>query len=143
MKKQNGITMMSLLIYIMAFVTIIGVLSSITVFFNNNTKDINMQTASNSEYNKFNLYMLEYTENDYNVSKISEENTDIPFVTFSNGVSSNTFVLLENILYFNQIKLCENVDEFKIKKDIAENGKDILKTYLKVNGTVYTTDYVL
>lgn len=47
------------------------------------------------------------------------------------------------MLYFNEIKLCENVDDFKIEKSVAENGKDILKTYLKINGTVYTTDYVM
>ncbi len=47
------------------------------------------------------------------------------------------------MLYFNQIKLCENIDEFKVTKEIAENGSDLLKTYLNIDGKVYTTDYVI
>lgn len=47
------------------------------------------------------------------------------------------------MLYFNRIKLCENVDDFKVEVATVDNGKEVLKTYLQINGTVYTTDYVM
>ena len=64
---------MSLTIYIIAFVIIIGIVGSITVFFSNNTKDINMNVGASSEYNKFNLYMLEQTKNDFKILKIFDK----------------------------------------------------------------------
>ena len=135
MKNNKGITMTSLSIYVISFVIIIGIISSITVFFNSNSKEISKETASASEYNKFNLYMLEYTKGAYKI-----ESTDAEGIKFTNG---DKFVKKGNILYFNKIKLCENIDEFKVEKATAINGKEVLKTYIKINGTVYTTDYVI
>ncbi len=135
--------MVSLVIYIISFVVIIGIVGVITTVFNSNMKDINRTNGTSSEYNKFNLYMLDQTQGGYSVGKCSDEAETAGYVTFSNGKNSNTFVLLGNMLYFNKIKLCENIEEFKVKKEIAENGNDILKTYININGTVYSTDYVL
>lgn len=135
--------MVSLVIYIISFVIIIGIVGMITTVFNYNIKDINMTSGASSEYNKFNLYMLDQTQGGYSIAKCSNETDTHGYVMFSNGKSSNTFVLLENMLYFNKIKLCENVKEFKVKKEIAENGNDILKTYININDTVYSTDYVI
>lgn len=134
--------MVSLVIYLMSFVIIIGILGSITVFFGSQTNDINMSSGASSEYNKFNLYMLKQTKNSIDF-KINNETEKNQYVTFSDGKSSNTFLQKGNLLYFNKIKLCENVDDFKLETTIAQNGKKVLKTYLQINGTVYTTDYVI
>lgn len=131
---------MSLVIYIMAFLVILGIVGTITVFFSNNTKDISFETSSSSEYNKFNLYMLDQTKNGNKVTKPTKNDKTNKYIQFSNG---NTFVKIDNILYFNKIKLCENVNEFKFSVETATNGKDVLKTYIDINGTVYTTDYVI
>lgn len=135
--------MTSLVVYILAFVVIIGIIGSITVFFNNNLEDANMTAGASAEYNKFNVYMLSQTKNGYTISKCAVKTDENQYVTFSNGQESNTFVKLGDMLYFNEIKLCENVDEFKVEQTTAENGKSVLKTYLNINGTVYTTDYVV
>ena len=132
--------MSSLVIYVISFVVIIGIVGTITTVFNNNIQDINLSSGTSSEYNKFNLYMLEQTQNGYSVLKY---NNNESYVTFSNGETSNSFVLLGNILYFNKIKLCENVKEFKLEQTVAENGNDVLKTYININDRVYTTDYVI
>lgn len=137
--------MISLVIYIASFVIVIGIVGSITIFFNNNIRNIRGSESVSSEYNKFNSYMLEYTKNGYEILKSSEEGEEETFVTFSNSKDGgvNTFVKLGDILYFNKIKLCEKVEEFELKQDVAENGKKVLKTKLNINGTVYTTDYVM
>lgn len=135
--------MVSLVIYVISFVVIIAIVGMITTVFNRNIKNMNMTSGTSSEYNKFNLYMLEQTQGGYSVLKCSDETDLAGYVTFSNGTSSNTFVLLENMLYFNQIKLCENVKEFKVAKEVAENGNDVLKTYININDKIYTTDYMI
>lgn len=93
--------MVSLSLYIISFMIIMGIVGSITVFFSNSTKDINMASGASSEYNKFNLYMLEYTKNGYEISKISEDiNAQEQFVTFSKGGASDTFVKLREYVIF-------------------------------------------
>ena len=135
--------MVSLVIYIIGFVIIIGIVGTITVFFSNQAREVKENAGTNSEYNKFNLYMLDQTKSGYKIAKMSEETAEEQYVTFSKDIDKNTFVLKGNILYFNEVKLCENVEEFKLSKKPATNGKEVLKTYLNVTGTVYTTDYVI
>ena len=135
--------MISLVVYVLSFAVIIGIVASITTFFSNNIQNLNKTESVSAEYNKFNAYMLNYTKNGYSVFKVSEENAENPYITFSDGTNYNTFVLMGNLLYFNKIKLCENIEEFKIMQEVAENGKSVLKTYININGTVYTTDYVM
>ena len=93
--------MTSLVIYVLAFVVIIAIVGSITVFFNNNLKNANMATGASSEYNKFNLYMLNQTKNGYKISKCALPTDETQYVTFSNGEETNTFVKLGDLLYFN------------------------------------------
>lgn len=145
--------MVSLVIYILSFSIIIGIIGAITVFFSNNMRDMNKTAGSSSEYNKFNLYMLEYTKNCYEFNygtEIIDENgenklneNDRYLTFFKNDAEEVTFVKLGDILYFNHIKLCENVDKFEVKESTAENGKAVLETYIQINGTAYTTDYVI
>lgn len=139
--------MVSLMIYISAFLMIIGVMGTVINFFSDNTKEINLSVAASSEYNKFNLYMLDLTKNGFQISEGTSSLAENNYVTFVDDTGDvqekNTFVKLGNILYFNEKKLCENVDDFKVRVENANNGKKVLKTYLQVNGTVYTTDYVV
>ena len=136
--------MVGLVIYIASFVIVIAIVASITTFFNSNVRNLNGSGSISAEYNKFNVYMLEYTKNGYDILRCSSDTSaEEQFIIFTKDGKMDTFAKLGNGLYFNQIKLCEKVDEFKIEKTKAENGKDLVKTYLKIDGTAYTTDYVM
>lgn len=144
MKNQKGITMTSLVLYIMAFIIVIAVVGSITIFFNSNINDINTTVGVNSEYNKFNLYMLKYTKTGQVVIHPNEDLKETDYITFKNKEDKlNSFIFLKNSLYFNNIKLCDNVKEFKVKKEIQENEKVKISTYIDIEGTVFTTDYIM
>jgi len=132
--------MLSLVFYIVSFTVIIGIVSSITIFFNNNIRDLNGTVTTSSEYNKFNLYMLEYTKNGYTPS-VSNENTVVIFS--KNNNDSVKFTFLSNTLYFNKIKLCENVNDANFEIVTAANGKLVLRTIIDINGIEYDTDYVI
>ena len=134
--------MVSLVIYILSFLIIIGILTSVTNFFNNNIRDLNTTVSSSSEYNKFNLYFLNYTKNGYSVQPASNSITFAK--TLQNGtIDTAKFTFVDSTLYYNKVKLCENVNEFNFQKEENDNEKEILKTSIKINGTVYTTDYVI
>lgn len=147
MKSQKGVTMLALVIYVASFMMITGIVGAITTYFYNNMKLIDTNISTSSEYNKLNLYMAKYTKDEnYNILKYDE--TDGKYITFEglspadNSLQKYTFVKLGDILYLNQAKLCTNVDEFKVSID-SSTGKDVLKVFFKVDGTAYSTEYVL
>ena len=127
--------MTSLVMYIVSFMVVIGIVGAITTFFSKNVNE-NLSSGASSEYNKFNLYMLYETKQGNN----TVTNCENGFVTFANG---DKFTCENGILYFNSIKLCENVTQFDATKNIGDNGKEVLVTTLKINETEYVTNYVI
>ncbi len=150
MKSQKGVTMLALVIYVASFMMITGLVGAITTYFYNNMKLIDTNISTSSEYNKLNLYMAKYTKNEkYKIIKYDEINGR--YITFQGSspkdnttIETYTFVKPEgnNILYLNQTKLCSNVDEFKVTID-SSTGKDVLQVLFKVDGTTFSTEYVL
>ena len=141
MRNQKGITMVSLVIYVLSFAIIIGIIGSVTAFFSSGMREMNQNAGASSEYNKFNIYMSKYTKNGYNI--IPDEYENNQYIAFEKDGEKIVFEKVDDILYVDNVKLCENVDEFEAKAITTENGKDMLKTKIKINGVVYTTDYVI
>ena len=159
MKSQKGITMVSLILYVASFLVITATIAGITTFFYSNIEILDGSIASNSQYNKFNLYFLNECKKQDNkllAWRESESSKDIvnlsnattiedKFITFKDGQGNkNSFIYnpSSNDLYYNSIKLCDQVDDFQIKVD-QTTGKSILKIFIKIDGTAFSTDYVL
>ena len=149
MKSQKGVTMLALVIYVASFMLITGIVGAITTYFYNNIKLIDTNIATNSEYNKLNLYMAKFTKNeDMEIVSYGELNNST-YITFrgpspTGTVMSYTFVkpYISDILYLNKAKLCTNVDNFGVNVD-ESTGKKVLKIFFQVAGTVYSTEYVV
>ena len=157
MKSQKGITMLSLVIYVASFLAVTGLVAVITTFFYNNLKIINTDMGSSAYYNKLNLYMANEAKKSGNQICNYKSGDDVQnFVTFKdNSNKKNTFVKIGNIIYYNEfegsgdsitcykkIALCKNVNEFKINVD-ETSGKKVLKVYVNIDGTAYSTNYVV
>ena len=158
MKSQKGITMISLIIYVVSFLLVTVTVAGITTFFYNNIEVLDDSIGSNSQYNKFNLYLLNECKKDGNkllawkesdeskkVSQLENESVEKKFITFEdNSGKKNSFIYDdENYkLYYNSIKLCDNVEGFEIKVEEV-NGKTVLKIFIKIEGTSFSTEYVV
>ena len=159
MKSQKGITMISLILYVASFLVITTTIAGITTFFYSNIEILDGSVASNSQYNKFNLYFLNeckkqenkvlaWKESDTNKSmtKLTNAGTIVDkFITFKDSLGNkNSFIYVSgtNDLYYNSIKLCDEVDDFQIKVD-ETTGKTILKIFIKIDGTAFSTEYVV
>ena len=81
-------------------------------------------------------------DNTENLSESSVDNTFITFENESNVKNSFIYVANEKNLYYNSIKLCEDVEKFKFKIDNS-NGNTVLKIFIQIDGIPYTTDYVV
>lgn len=157
MKSQKGITMISLILYVASFLAVTATVGGITTFFYNNMEILDSSIGSNSAYNKFNLYLLtecKETGNELyawkgettNVSRLSNSTSATnTFITFKNSSGEfNSFIYdsTNKDLYYNSIKLCDKVDDFKVKVD-ETTGKMVLKVLIVIDGTSFSTDYVV
>ena len=79
------------------------------------------------------------------IEDTSEANkTAIQFITTNNSNSTtNTIGKVGDSIYYNKIKLCDNVNDFKVSKKIV-NGKEKISIELKFeNNETYGSDYIL
>lgn len=159
MKSQKGITMISLILYVTSFVAVTTVVAGVTTFFYSNMKIMDTGIGSNSSYNKFNLYLLNeckkadvslYAWKDIKLStgetsRLSTVPTDNSFITFLNSDGTKNSFIYDSTnknVYYNSIKLCENVNDFQIKID-ETTGKDVLTILINIDGTAFQTKYVV
>ncbi|MBR3696679.1 MAG: hypothetical protein IKM97_00155 [Clostridia bacterium] len=163
MKSKKGVTMMSLILYVASFLIVTTVVATITTFFYNNVVILDTKTSSNSQYNRINLYFLNQCKKN-NVSLFAWKNIDIEanidtpsnisalknnpegaFITFKeeNNIK-NSFIYVEDEknLYFNSVKIGQDIEEFKFKIDYSF-GKPVLKVFINIDGTSFTTEYVV
>lgn len=153
MKSQKGVTMISLVIYVSSFLVIAGIVGAITTYFYNNMDIVEASASSSAEYNKLNVYLLKqtkssdvtlvgYTDNPHKVVEIDGSDENASYITFKlqNG-KENTFVHVNDILYFNKIKLCENVEKFEV--NVEEGDKTTLVITVQISNKQYKTKYVI
>ena len=58
MKEQKGITLVSLIIYIVVMIIVIAVMGTIVKQFYENTNEVQQDTEDILEFNKFNTYFI-------------------------------------------------------------------------------------
>lgn len=137
--------MKNLLKFIICFYIIICIIGVILSYFHKNLLNINTEVSVNSEYANLNLYFLKMTKNN-NVKirnyGLVDDDTSSYFITFENADgTTNTFLKSGNIIYFNKIKLCENVESFKVIVD--KSIKTSVSIEVMILGQVYNSQYVL
>ncbi len=137
MKSQRGVTLTSLVIYIVVVLIVLGILATIRTNFQSNLKQINKEGTSNSEIDKFNIYFLKEVKKQGNdIEKI--DNTEITFIT------GNKYSFRDNIIYLNgNIKIAENIDKCVFRSEL-QNGKTVITVEIKAsNSEEKIIEYVL
>lgn len=143
--NSNTKILRALISFIILFYIIICIVGLILNYFYKNITDLNKTVSSNSEYSNLNLYFLKTVkEHDVKIKNyglVDDDNLSY-YITFENDDgTTNTFIKVGNIIYFNNIKICNNVESFKIIVDKT------LKTSISVEaiilGNVYSSQYVI
>ena len=122
MKEEKGITLTSLVIYVIVMIIVIGVMSSIINNFYSNTGDVHSAVQEIVEFNKFNTYFLKEVKLQGNaVDKFNTEDEN-PYILFTSG---NSFMFDDNKIYYNNIEICRNVTDanFEFVTYTDENGE--------------------
>lgn len=132
-------------IYIFLLLIVFVAISWITGLFYNTLKMRRNEISMNSDYTNLNLYFLKMTKNPgvkIDSYGLVDEDLQSYYITFENNDGTkNTFIKLNDIIYYNKIKLCENVESFKVIVD--KTGKESISTEVIINGKTYTSQYVI
>ena len=138
MKSDSGLTMTSLIVYMIAMVIAVSTIATITSFFYTNVSSLENDATNISEITKFHMYFLDETTK-YNNSIISAKKNQIVFQT------NNAFTFQDNAIYYNQVKICDNVKDaqFSVGEQNSKTKIDVLLTFGDKMEFTRTTTYVL
>ena len=140
MKSNKGVTLTSLIIYVIGLMVILGIMNSFLRYFNNNVKEITIKEDSNEQYAKLSSYLIKDLNSELlEFIKVSseEEEGDYIILKFKNNIE-HQYVKVQDCIYFlntgtenrKKILLCKNVEEVTTKLFKYENNN--LKINLRI-----------
>lgn len=142
---QTNKIMFKLLLYVLVFTIMVFIIGNIMNTYYKNVKALNNEAKVASEVSKFDLYMLKNIKaQNTKIRKVGivDEDENSYYITFQkDDGSTNSFIKKGNIIYYNQIKLCENVDFFRVVVDRSE--KESITVDLTINGKEHNLQYVI
>ena len=115
MKNNRGITLTSLIIYIIGMTLVIATITTLTTYFYKNVNIEEISDDSATQYTKFTSIFTEEINKESNRvvdSKILKDeggNTEESYIIFSSG-NQYTFKKVNKSIYKNNIKICENIE---------------------------------
>lgn len=113
MKENRGITLTSLIIYVIGMVIVVSLIATLTTFF---YKNVNVDNISKdtTQYTKFsNLFLDEINKKDNDIVECKtteEDGQKISYIIFSDG-NQYTYKAENKSVYKNKIKICKDVEE--------------------------------
>jgi hypothetical protein len=147
MKSNKGMTLISLMVYIIALAIVIGVISMFTKYFYKNKNETIVSNKTTEQYTMF----LTYLTDDINSENVKDLNVDADNINlyFTDG-SVHQYAFDESgkkiyyVLYDSkyvkqkQIVLCDNVESSEFSYD-SENDK--IKTQIVINSITYNNSF--
>ena len=135
MKNEKGITLVSLIIYVIAMSIVIGIIAVISGYFYKNVADTSENIEPMVEYTKFNSFFSEeVNEKGIKVLECKTANNEdgsinTSYIVFDNGVQY-TYISGNKGIYRNKVKIARGIDEctFEYKE---ENDKNIVNVSFK------------
>lgn len=137
MKSEKGVTIISLIIYVIVLSIVIGMVAIISGAFMDSVDDAEMYTDPIEQYTTFNSYFSE--EVNHLGLEVSQCGDD--YILFSNGVQYS-FISENRGIYKDKVKICRNIDNCNFSQ-LIENGKTVIIVEFSVEGQSRTTKYTL
>lgn len=139
MKSQKGITLGTLILYIILVLIILGILVTVTTSFQGGIKKINEEGTKNINIDKFNMYFLKEVKKSGN--KISSITTSEILFATGNKYSYNS---TEKGIYLNDnIKIAEDIIKCEFSSNTID-GKTVITVTIQAQGAEEKSfEYVL
>lgn len=129
MKSEKGITLTSLVIYVIGITIIFAVVANLTIYFNKNSRTIEYTTNNSAQITRLNQYLINDTKKEN--AQITEANENIIIIQANGETIKYTYDKNSKGIYRNKVKIANDVQSPEIKKDIIYD-----KTKLLLNITI-------
>ena len=145
MKSNKGITLISLVIFLIVLLFVIGIISTFTKYFYRNTNEITISNNTSEQYSRFITYITE----DVNSKNITYVNTDTEGkyinIYFQNS-EIHQYIFDTNKIYYislnssgeenTKIELCNEIEDCSFE---YTNSK--IKTKITINSITYNDSF--
>ncbi len=132
MKSERGITLTSLIIYVVITTITVIAIASFSSFFVSNMNEVKEQEKYAPEFNKFSMFFIGDVKN----NKTAEVTTNQ--VTFEDGTVYQ-YRQSEKAVYRNSTKITEKVDSFSFsstEEQVSSTNKRIINVKMSIGGKV-------
>ena len=147
MRSEKGITLISVIIYVIAMLVMISIITVLTSYFYKNIDINSVREDLNQQDTKFNSYFIEEVNRKGNkVLEIGETenssgNGNQKYIIFSSR-NQYTYIPENKGIYINTVKIAENITDCTFEKK-EENGKMTISVTIKGDNFERTTTYTL
>ena len=118
MKSEKGVSLVSLIIYLIAMTITVGIVARISNYFYRNINILDTSLTSSEEFLNFNAYITKEVNIKGNeVQTIGEREISsgrMKYLIFSK--TGNQYGFINNEIYLNQVKICSNLKLEEILK---------------------------
>ena len=132
MKSERGITLTSLIIYVVITTIAVTAIAAFSSFFVSNMNEVKEQEKYAPEFNKFSMFFIGDVKN----NKTAEVTTNQ--VTFEDGTVYQ-YRQNEKAIYRNSTKITEKVDSFSFsltEEEVSSTNKQIINVKMSIGGKV-------
>lgn len=141
MKSEKGVTLTSLIIYVIGMVMVISIVSVLTTYFYRNIKNVGTNINPITEYTKFNSYFTnEINKNNIKILDCANGEKQ-NYIAFDDGVQY-TFVKSNEGIYQNEAKICKGITDCTFEQKM-ENGNEIINVKITIGEKEFTNKYTL
>ena len=142
LKSCKGITLTSLVIYVIVLMIVIALMSGFSGYFNKNINQITIKEENNEQFTRFLAYLTKDINNEnINFAKTGQEN-DIEYIIikFEENEEHQYLYKKDSIYYINEaknkkVRICNNVNSCDFEYD---NTNKILTVNIVINNEEYS-----
>ena len=134
MKSERGITITSIMIYVIAFTFTVIIIGRMITFFYKNIKDVSKNTDTDGQYTKITSYITK----EINIEENEVESWGKDYIIFSK--SENQYTFKNGQLFMNKVKIANNLEKCEFYYD---EDNEIIYVNIQIKDKYYSSTYTI
>ena len=134
MKSERGVTLTSILIYVIALTVVVTIIGRIITYFYKNINEYTDNNQAISQYTKIVSYLTDEINTKDNIVEAFGEN----YLKFAK--TQNQYTYQNGKIYINKAKICDDIENCKFSYD---EMKEKISMEITIKGKTYYNTYTI
>lgn len=148
MRSNKGITLTSLLIYVIGIMVIITIVATFTGYFTQNIHEVTIENIAEEQHSRFITYITkDINSEDITYVKTPNSNKNYVILYFKDGIEHQYvysdgnmyFINIENDTVTKKITLCSGITSYS--DDIFQYDNNVLSYRFNINSEEFSESY--